>query len=100
MNGPVKTAVAAALFGVSAAAGASTFDFSYLFADGQQITGDFTGTTTDGGQSVTGIGNVQVSLNGCVASATSGQNASGKMRDFELLRAGRRRSEVYEQGRA
>jgi len=36
----------------------------------------------------------------CVASATSGQNASGKMRDFELLRAGRRRSEVYEQGRA
>jgi hypothetical protein len=31
---------------------------------------------------------------GCVASATSGQKASGKMRDFELLRTLRRRSEV------
>ena len=35
----------------------------------------------------------------CVASATSGQKASVKMRDFELLRAGRRWSEVYEQRR-
>src|ERR1039458_2278342 len=35
----------------------------------------------------------------CVASATSGQNASVEMRDFDLLRAPRRRSEVDEQTR-
>ena len=35
----------------------------------------------------------------CVASATSGQNANAEMRDFELLRAFCRRSEVYEQRR-
>src|SRR5271163_1492208 len=35
----------------------------------------------------------------CVASATSGQKASAKMRDFELLRTPRRRSEVDEQTR-
>jgi hypothetical protein len=64
MNGFVKAAVAAALLGASAAASASTFDFSYTFADGQQVTGDFTGTTTNGGQSVTNIGNIQVALNG------------------------------------
>jgi hypothetical protein len=64
MNGFVKAAVIAALFGASAAASASTFDFSYSFADGQEVTGDFTGTTTNGGQSVTNIGNIQVQLNG------------------------------------
>ena len=37
---------------------------------------------------------VRAPLDGCVASATSGQNARRKMRDFELLRAPRRRSEV------
>src|SRR5450759_2352027 len=36
---------------------------------------------------------------GCVASATSGQNASAEMRDFDLLRAPRRWSEVNEQAR-
>jgi protein phosphatase len=36
---------------------------------------------------------------GCVASSTSGQNASVEMRDFELLRTPRRRSEVDEQTR-
>src|SRR5450631_1247100 len=35
----------------------------------------------------------------CVASATSRQNASVEMRDFELLRTPRRRSEVDEQTR-
>jgi hypothetical protein len=64
MNGFVKAAVAAALLGASAAASASTFDFSYTFADGQEVTGDFTGTTTNGGQSVTNISNIQVQLNG------------------------------------
>jgi hypothetical protein len=64
MNVLVKTVVAAALISASAAAGASTFDFSYSFADGQQVTGDFTGVTADGGQSVTSISNIQVQLNG------------------------------------
>src|SRR3984885_7995155 len=64
MNGFVKAAVAAALLGASAAASASTFDFSYTFTDGQEVTGDFTGTTTNGGQSVTNISNIQVQLNG------------------------------------
>jgi hypothetical protein len=64
MNGFVKAAVVAALFGASAAASASTFDFSYSFGDGQEVTGDFTGTTANGGQSVTNIGNIQVALNG------------------------------------
>jgi hypothetical protein len=73
MNGFVKAAVVAALLGASAAASASTFDFSYTFADGQEVTGDFTGTTTNGGQSVTNIGNIQVALNGIAfAPATVG----------------------------
>ncbi len=64
MYGFVKAAVVAALLGASAAASASTFDFSYTFADGQEVTGDFTGTTTNGGQSVTNISDIQVQLNG------------------------------------
>jgi hypothetical protein len=65
MNGLVKTAVAAALIGASTVASAtSVFDFTYTFADGQQVIGDFTGVTTNGGQSVTDIGNIQVQLNG------------------------------------
>jgi hypothetical protein len=55
-------AVCAALAG--GAANAATFDFSYTFADGQQVDGSFTGITTNGGQSVTDIGNIQVALNG------------------------------------
>ena len=66
MNVLVKTVIAAALIGTSTAASASSgiFDFTYSFGDGQEVTGDFTGTTTDGGQSVTNIGNIQVQLNG------------------------------------
>jgi hypothetical protein len=64
MNGFVKAAVVAALLGASAAASASTFDFSYTFADGQEVTGDFTGTSTNSGQSVTNVGNFQLALNG------------------------------------
>jgi hypothetical protein len=55
-------AVCAALTG--GAAHASTFDFSYSFADGQEITGSLMGTSTDGGQTVTNISDIQVSLNG------------------------------------
>jgi hypothetical protein len=42
----------------------ATFNFSYTFGDGQQVTGSFTGVSTDGGQSVSQISNVSVSLNG------------------------------------
>jgi hypothetical protein len=78
MNGFVKAAVVAALLGASAAASASTFDFSYTFADGQKVTGDFTGTTTNGGQSVTNISNIQVALNGIAfAPVTVGGVATG-----------------------
>jgi hypothetical protein len=54
-------AVCAALTG---AAHASTFDFSYSFADGQEITGSLMGTSTDGGQTVTNISDLQVSFDG------------------------------------
>ena len=61
-----RAAVVVALLGASAAAGASsvTFDFSYTFGDGQEVTGDFLGTTTNAGQSVTNISNIQVQLDG------------------------------------
>ncbi len=58
-----QTAAACAVL-CSGGAYASTFDFSYTFADGQQVTGDFTGTTANGGQTVTNIGNIQLALNG------------------------------------
>jgi len=72
MNGLVKTVVVVALIGSSTVASASVFDFSYVFADGQQVTGDFTGTTTNGGQSVTNIGNIQVQLNGIAFAPVGG----------------------------
>jgi hypothetical protein len=64
MNVLARAAVLAALLGAGAAASAATFQFSYTFGDGQQVTGDFEGTTTDGGQSVTNVQNIQVQLNG------------------------------------
>jgi hypothetical protein len=65
MNFLVKAAVVAAALGASAVASADTFDFSYLFNDGQQqVTGSFNGTSTDGGQSVSNISNLQVTFNG------------------------------------
>jgi len=60
----VKAAIVAAALGASALVSAQNFDFSYTFGDGQQVTGSFTGVTTNGGQSVTDIGNIQASLNG------------------------------------
>jgi hypothetical protein len=61
-----KMLMTTALLGacVAARAGTVTFDFSYTFGDGQSVTGDFAGTTTNGGQSVTNISNIQVQLNG------------------------------------
>jgi hypothetical protein len=79
MNVLLKAAVAAALIGASAAASAdSLFDFTYTFADGQQVTGDFTGSTTNGGQSVTNISNIQVALNG-IAFAPVGTQGSATL---------------------
>ena len=39
----VKVVVVAALLGAGATANASTFDFSYTFGDGQDVTGEFSG---------------------------------------------------------
>jgi hypothetical protein len=55
-------AVCAALS--SGAAQATTFDFSYTFTDGQELTGSFSGTTANGGLSATNISNLQVSFAG------------------------------------
>jgi hypothetical protein len=61
----IKAAIVAAALGASAAASADTFDFTYLFADGQQsVTGSFTGTAINGGQAADNISNLQVSFNG------------------------------------
>jgi len=74
----VKAAILAAAIGASAAANADTFDFSYLFGDGQQVAGSFTGVTTNGGQSVSDIGNLEASLNGIAfAPVTAGGVAYG-----------------------
>jgi hypothetical protein len=64
MNLFVKAAVIAAALGASAAASADTFDFSYTFGDGQEVIGSFTGTTTNGGQSASNVGNFAVSFQG------------------------------------
>src|ERR1700744_4843189 len=55
-------AVCAALSG--GAAHASTYDFSYTFTDGQVINGSLNGTSTNGGQTVSNISNLQVHFNG------------------------------------
>ena len=60
----VKAAIVAAALGASALANAQNFDFSYTFGDGQQVSGSFTGVTTNGGQSVTDISDIKASLNG------------------------------------
>ena|ERR1700733_11565467 len=57
-------AMVSAILGASGAASAATFSFTYTFADGQQVSGSFTGITANGGQSVTNISNLAVSLNG------------------------------------
>jgi len=62
MNFLVKAAVVAAALGASAAASADTFDFSYTFSDGQQITGSLDGTLA--GTTINNITDLQVSLNG------------------------------------
>jgi len=64
MNSFVKALIVAAGVGASAAASADQFDFSYSFADGQEVVGSFYGLTSNGGQSVTNITNLQVALNG------------------------------------
>jgi len=55
-------AVCAVLTG--GAARAATYDFTYTFSDGQEVTGSFNGVSTDGGLAVTDISGIQASLNG------------------------------------
>lgn len=74
----VHAAIFAAALGASAMAHADTFDFTYAFADGQQVDGSFTGVTTNGGQSVTDLGNIEVALNGIAfAPVTTGGTTYG-----------------------
>jgi hypothetical protein len=58
----IKAAVIAAALGGSAVASAATYDFSYTFTDGQQVTGSLNGTLS--GTSITNISDLQVSLDG------------------------------------
>jgi hypothetical protein len=62
----IQAVVVAAALAASAAANAQMYDFnfSYTFADGQEVTGSLTGLTTNGGQSVSDISNLEVALNG------------------------------------
>jgi hypothetical protein len=64
MNSFVKALIVAVGVGASAAASADQFDFTYSFADGQEVVGSFYGLTSNGGLSVTNITNLQVALNG------------------------------------
>jgi hypothetical protein len=68
----ITAAAVVAALGGSAVASASVFDFSYVFSDGQQITGSFNGTTTNGGLSVTGISALQVSFDGIAFTGGAG----------------------------
>jgi hypothetical protein len=69
----IKAAVVAAALGASAMASAASFDFSYTFTDGQEITGSLDGTLN--GTSITNISDLRVSLNGIGFSG--GTDASG-----------------------
>jgi hypothetical protein len=68
----IKAAIVAAALGGSAVASASTFDFSYTFTDGQQITGSLDGTLN--GTMITGISDLQVSLNSIAFAGGSDSN--------------------------
>src|ERR1700754_4641122 len=62
MNRFIKAAIVAAALGASGAASASTFDFSYTFTDGQQITGSLDGTLN--GTTISNVSDLHVALNG------------------------------------
>jgi hypothetical protein len=75
MNFLVKAAVVAAALGASAVASADQFDFSYTFADGEQVAGSFDGTAgVDAGKqlAVSNLSNIQVALNGVAFSGGAG----------------------------
>jgi hypothetical protein len=69
----VKAALIAAALGGSAVASAATYDFSYTFTDGQQITGSLDGTLS--GTTISNISDLQVALNGVAFSG--GADSSG-----------------------
>jgi hypothetical protein len=70
----VKAAVIAAALGGSAVASAATYDFSYTFTDGQQITGSLDGTLS--GTTISNISDLQASLNGIAFSGGSDSNGA------------------------
>jgi hypothetical protein len=70
----IKAAAVVAALGASALASASTFDFSYTFTDGQQITGSLDGTLN--GTSIINVSDLQVSLNGIAFGGGSDSNGA------------------------
>ena len=71
----VTAAAIAAALGASAAAGAATFDFSYTFTDGQEITGSLDGALN--GTTISNISDLHVALNGIdFAGGTDGNGAT------------------------
>jgi hypothetical protein len=58
----VKAAVLAAALGASTLASATTFDFSYSFTDGQELTGSLEGTLN--GTTISNISDISMALNG------------------------------------
>src|SRR5262245_56647724 len=76
----IKAAVIAAALGASAAASASTVNFSYTFGDGQQITGSLDGTLN--GATITDISNLQVSLNNIASAGGSGPGGSTSLQIY------------------
>jgi len=58
----VKAAVIAAALGASAMASATTFDFSYSFTDGQELTGSLEGTLN--GTTISNISDISMALDG------------------------------------
>jgi hypothetical protein len=76
----IKAAIIAAALGASAVASAATFDFSYTFSDGQQVTGSLDGTLS--GTSITNVSDLQVSLNGAAFAGGSDSNGATSLQIY------------------
>jgi hypothetical protein len=75
-----KAAAIAVTLAGSAVAGAATYDFSYTFTDGQEVTGSVNGTLN--GTQISDISNLQVSLDG--AAFVGGTDATGAATSLKL----------------
>lgn len=69
----IRSIVFAFVLAASAAAQATTFNFSYTFVDGNKVTGSFDGTAN--GNLVTGLSHIFLSLNGNAVAASGSLEA-------------------------